>query len=170
MDSVLKYCHSLSDTLNKWLYEWWIRSVGQLQRRPCCHFSQWNHMFVFRPPSVTGNWPLNGDSGYSIEVQHKLTWSQLSLYFETNLRRERHYWSLISWKTSLKAHKIMSENIQTLENIVVRPGATMSPMNVAWLACNHIRTRGGTRRGSRVCVCVCVCVCVLVGGSGCVLL
>lgn len=49
----------------------------------------------------------------------------------------------------------MSENIQTFENIVVwphlsSPGATMSPTNVAWLACDHIRTSWGTRRGSCV--------------------
>lgn len=49
----------------------------------------------------------------------------------------------------------MSENIQTFENIVVwphllSPGATMSPINVAWLACNHIGTSWGTRRGSCV--------------------
>ena len=64
-------------------------------------------------------------------------------------------------KSSLKAHKMMSENIQTFENIVVwphlsSPGATMSPTNVAWLACNHIRTSWGTRRGS----------CVWEGGGG----
>ena len=170
----------MSDTLNKCLYKWSRRPVGSCHAGPAAiPVSEKRHVCVSLPhgkstPRVLQlNLHKAATLGYRQLAPLWRYWLVNRGSTKINMIFITLFWNELATGTALlvpnfsfKAHQMMRENIQTFVvwPHVLSPGATMSPINVAWLACNHIRTSWGTRRGS----------CVWEGGGeegrGCVLL
>lgn len=148
----------MSDTLNKCLYKWSRRPVGSCHVGPAAiPVSEKRHVCVSLPhgkstPRVLQlNLHKAATLGYRQLAPLWRYWLANRGSTKINMIFITLFWNELATGTALLVSnflkkllksKVMSENIQTFENIVVwphllSPGATMSPINVEWLACNH---------------------------------